>query len=358
MADSFRIGSGDGKTPEISKKLIDSTLIEKIDRMEPTTAFVAVQGIVIPTLKQLKKDFSHLSPRVKPTDLPSPMQLASTKESMLLKLKSLDTQAAFIYLATVLIPFLQKESAEALEKQGQVMEQVSKAFDKWNEIQDDINNFNKIIEDIKKKGLIDESGNLKITNIVDYKSEFDNYRNYKIVWIEDPDHSFKPLIDAKESLDAKINEMQKLLKNLENKLPSSQKTLITTLKELTANLVLKREKNYTFYYFPDNKSSLRFEIREDLVNLPNNKDFEYMKKFIFSAMRDEYLFMVDKDQTKFKTYMDNISQGITALTSISNMTQQELQVATQYHNSLLGLQKTAYDAINKVIQVATKTPPA
>lgn len=357
MADSFRIGSGDGKTPEISKKPIDSTILEKIDLMEPATAFVAVQGIVVPTLNQLKKDLSYLSASLKPSDLPSPMQLADTRESIFLKLKSLDAQAAFMYLTTVVIPFLQNESAKVLEKQGKMMEQVSKAFDKWNEIQDGINNFNKIIADIKKKGLIDESGNLKITNIVDYKSEFDNYRNYKIVWIEDPDNSFKPLIDAKESLDAKINEMQNLLKDLESKLPPSQKTLITTLKELTTNLVLKREKNYRFYYFPDNKSSLRFEIREDLVNLPNNKDFDYMKKFIFSAMRDEYLFMVDEDQTKFKAYMDNISQGITALTSISNVTQQELQLASQYHNTLLGLQKTAYDAISKVVQVATKTPP-
>lgn len=260
-----------------------------------------------------------------------------------------------------MIPFLQKESAEALEKQGQAMEQVSKAFDKWNEIQDEINNFNKIIEDIKKKGLIDESGNLKITNIVDYKSEFDNYRNYKIVWIEDPDHSFKPLIDAKESLDAKINEMRKLLKNVENKLPSSQKTLITTLKELTANLVLKREKNYRFYYFPDDKSSLRFEIIEDLVNLPNNKDFEYMKKFIFSAMRDKYLFMVDKDQTKFKTYMDNISQGITALTSISNMTQQELQlpsitiVYSDYKKMLMMLSVRLYKLRQSLLLIEKKS---
>ena len=81
-----------------------------------------------------------------------------------------------------------------------------------------------------------------------------------------------------------------------------------------------------------------------------------MRKFIFSTMRNEYFFIADADQTKFKAYMDNIAQGITALTSISNMTQQELQIATQYYNSLLGLQKSAFDSINKVVQIATKSP--
>ena len=50
--------------------------------------------------------------------------------------------------------------------------------------------------------------------------------------------------------------------------------------------------------------------------------------------------------------MDNIAQGITALTSISNMTQQELQIATQYYNSLLGFQKSAQDSLNKIVQTA------
>ena len=63
-------------------------------------------------------------------------------------------------------------------------------------------------------------------------------------------------------------------------------------------------------------------------------------------------FFINPDQTKFKAYMDNIAQGITALTSISNMTQQELQIATQYYNSLLGFQKSAQDSLNKIVQTA------
>jgi len=50
--------------------------------------------------------------------------------------------------------------------------------------------------------------------------------------------------------------------------------------------------------------------------------------------------------------MDNLAQGVTALTSISNMTQQQLQINTQYYNSLLGFQKSSQDSVNKLIQAA------
>ncbi|MGL4348696.1 MAG: hypothetical protein ACRCSV_04495 [Chlamydiales bacterium] len=58
----------------------------------------------------------------------------------------------------------------------------------------------------------------------------------------------------------------------------------------------------------------------------------------------------DSDQSKFKSYVDNIAQGITALTSISNMAQQQLQIDTQYYNSLLGLQKSGFDSLTRTIQ--------
>ena len=327
-----------------------STLSEKLKAKKPNYSLQDPRGFIemVQDETKLNKYLAHIEKGLGSID----KFLSGNKIDML---GFLDTESAYIYLITVVIPFLQNESARALEKQGETMKQVSKTFDKWNEIQDEINGFSKIIETIKKKGLIDESGKLKITNIVDYVSKYDG-KNYKVVWIKDDDQSFKPLIDAKKSIDAKINEMKTLLENLEGKLPSSQKSLITTMKELTSQLALKREKEYNFYYHPSGKSELRFEIRDDFVNLPNNKDFEYMRKFIFSTMRNEYFFIADADQTKFKAYMDNIAQGITALTSISNMTQQELQIATQYYNSLLGLQKSAFDSINKVVQIATKSP--
>lgn len=58
----------------------------------------------------------------------------------------------------------------------------------------------------------------------------------------------------------------------------------------------------------------------------------------------------DSDQTQFKAYMDILAQGVTALTSISNMSQQQLQIDTQYYNSLLGLQKGGMDSLTKSIQ--------
>lgn len=60
--------------------------------------------------------------------------------------------------------------------------------------------------------------------------------------------------------------------------------------------------------------------------------------------------ITDSDQTQFKTYMDNLGQGVTALTSVSNMAQQQLQIDTQYYNSLLGLQKGGMDSLTKTIQ--------
>lgn len=351
MADSFRIGSGDGKTPEISQKLIDSNLIEKIDRMEPTTAFIAVQGMIIPTLKQLKKDFSHISPSVKSTNLPSPMQLASTKESMLLKLKALDTQAAFMYLATVLIPFLQKESAAVLEKQGETMKLISVVFDKWNEIQDEINKTTKtlkILREGKSIGDID----VIITKIEDYHRKSDD-THWKVVTLEDP----KGYINIK--INEKVQEFKKLLNNVKKRLPSTSKELVTTLDTLADGLMVEEKYEKGYYNFNwNNYGVFKFEVQTKHVpDFTDNTDFNKMKKIIWDRITGSCRFLIDPDQTKAKIYMDNIGQGVTALTSISNMTQQELQVATQYHNSLLGLQKTAYDAINKVVQVATKTPP-
>lgn len=352
MADSFRIGSGDGKTPEISKKPIDSTILEKIDLMEPATAFVAVQGIVVPTLNQLKKDLSYLSASLKPSDLPSPMQLADTRESIFLKLKSLDAQAAFMYLTTVVIPFLQNESAEILEKQGKTMKLVSEVFDKWNDIQDEINKTTKtlkILQEGKSIGDID----VVITLIEDYHRKSDN-TDWKVVTIKDP----KGYINIK--INEKVREFKQLLDKVKKKLPKTSKELVETLDTLADGLNVEEKYEKGYYNFNwNNEGVFKFEVQnKDVPDFKDNKDFEKMKKIIWDRITGSSRFLIDPDQTKAKIYLDNIGQGVTALTSISNMTQQELQLASQYHNTLLGLQKTAYDAISKVVQVATKSPPA
>lgn len=85
-------------------------------------------------------------------------------------------------------------------------------------------------------------------------------------------------------------------------------------------------------------------LLDTMKNLSNKLATEYPKDFFKVAK--------DSDQTAFKTYMDNLGQGVTALTSISNMSQQQLQIDTQYYNSLLGLQKSSQDSVNKIIQSA------
>ena len=90
--------------------------------------------------------------------------------------------------------------------------------------------------------------------------------------------------------------------------------------------------------------SSAYTLLETMKNLSDKLITEYPKDFFKVA--------TDSDQTAFKTYMDNLAQGVTALTSISNMTQQQLQINTQYYNSLLGFQKSSQDSVNKLIQAA------
>lgn len=106
-----------------------------------------------------------------------------------------------------------------------------------------------------------------------------------------------------------VHDIQHQLKRARMSLPPSAHSLLDTMKELSNKLIT-----------------------------------EYPKDFFKVAQ--------DSDQTVFKSYMDNLGQGITALTSISNMTQQQLQIDTQYYNSLLGFQKSSQDSVNKLIQAA------
>ncbi|MGL4348697.1 MAG: hypothetical protein ACRCSV_04500 [Chlamydiales bacterium] len=551
MADSFRIVSGDGKTPEISKKLTDTTIIEKIHKMDPATAYVAVQGVMVPNLNQLQKKFSYLSTNA--SDLESPIHLSipksekssfiessksidkiksdlqdiqirmkeleknakkildlridskskdtkitakdlwtypnddkfwndpeshggifgrffalkgvlekrlaslqkelmvlqknmpksplvktlqetikyllenipktsskwnkkdwtygglawkfkwdsvntwwvawdeysqnkgspdstgfldlvqnkenfakyiqgvdkslkdidkftSTKEFHLLKLKSLDTQAAYMYLTNVILPSLQNQSAEILEKHSETMKQVSKIYDKWNEIQDEINETTKTLRDLQEGKSIGEL-DITITKIENYHRKSDN-THWKIATIEDPKGYFNITINKK------VAEFKELLKEAKKKLPSTSKELINTLDTLADSLHLEDNYEKGYYNFNWNYSGVfKFEIQtKDIPDFTDNSDFEKMKKIIWDRVTGGCRFLIDSDQTKAKIYVDNVNQGFTALTSVSNITQQELQMATQYYNSLLGLQKNLIDSINKVIQLATKTP--
>lgn len=194
----------------------------------------------------------------------------NTNDIHFLILNSLNTAEAYMYLILTIFPALQNQSAKNLETQGKTMKVVSEIYDKWNLLQDIINTAAK-----GKSKDTSEQLKLKIENIG--------------------------------------NEIEDLLEKVKKDLPGTTESLVTTMKELTQQLVTK---------FP--------------------KDF--------------YKIANDSDQTAFKSYMDILGQGTTALTSISNMTQQALQISTQYYNSLLGLQKNALESLNKVIQIATKNP--
>lgn len=271
---------------------------------------------------------------------------SSSKEYHLQKLKSLGTQAAYIYVITTFLPFLQSQSAATLEEKGNNMKQISNLYNKWNEIQEEINDMSTSIKDLFKNKVIKDQ-KVDFWDIISYKE-------YKVGKFNDPNRLFEELFKSKEKIEKKLKEFQELLKQVEKKLPSSAHSLIETLKELSSNLKLNQSKDFNFYYWEGQE--MRFEILAKDANLKDNKDYEKMNKLLMDRLEEVYGFFINPDQTKFKAYMDNIAQGITALTSISNMTQQEVQIATQYHNSLLGLQKNGFDSIMKVIQTATKTP--
>lgn len=260
-------------------------------------------------------------------------------------LKNMDTQTAYMYMIVILLPLLQNQSAEALEKQGNTMREVAKLYNKWNEIQYEINKMTEAVKNVEKKGLLHD-GKLKIEIIEDFWGD----AHYKVAAFDDPDRVFQKIFDARDAIDRKIAEAQKLLKIVKKRLPSSAKTLVVTLDTLLKNLSVT-SRDYSFYYYKGTEQ-VRFEILAKEITLKDNKDYDAMSKFILDRTKEAFGFFVDRDQTKFKTYMDNIGQGITALTSISNMTQQQLQIDTQYYNSLLGFQKAAQDSVNKTIQTS------
>lgn len=271
---------------------------------------------------------------------------SSTKEYHLQKLKSLGTQAAYIYAVNTFLPFLQKQSAATLEEKGNTMKQISKLYNKWNEIQEEINEMSTNIKELFKNKVIKDQ-KVAFWDII-------NYNGYKVGKFNDPKQIFQGLLKSKKKIDEKLEEFRNLLEQVETKLPSSARSLIETLKELSANLELNKSKDFNFYYWDENE--MRFEILAKDANLKDNKDYDKMNELLMERLEEVYGFFISPDQTKFKSYMDNIAQGITALTSISNMTQQEVQIASQYYNSLLGLQKNGFDSIMKVIQIAAKAP--
>lgn len=257
-------------------------------------------------------------------------------------LQNMDTQTAYMYMIVILLPLLQNQAAESLEEQGNTMQEVAKLYNKWNEIQSEINKMTEAVKNVEKKGLL-KDGKIKIEIIEDYWGD----AHYKVAAFDDPDRVFQKVYDVRDAIDKKIKEAQDLLKSVKNRLPSSAKTLVGTLDTLLKNLSVT-SKDYSFYYYKGSKQ-VRFVLAKE-ITLKDNKDYDAMSKFILDRTKEGFGFFVDRDQTKFKTYIDNIGQGITALTSISNMTQQQLQIDTQYYNSLLGFQKAAQDSVNKTIQ--------
>lgn len=293
---------------------------------------------------------------------------SSSKEYHLQKLKSLGTEAAYVYALNTFLPFLQSQSAATLEEKGNTMKQISKLNNKWNEIQEEIANTEEILKKLRDGKHVDDVY-LDVTKIELYRDKSNNKR-WIIATIKDPYHTLNIKINDK------VEEFKKLLKEVKKSLPSSSKQLINVLDTSADQLILKKNNDKGWFNFNWAKGEFKFEIEAKNVDefsdidfnsmLPENKsqnikeldmiDKDTMTKVIWDRLTGSSRFFIDSDQSKFKAYMDNIGQGITALTSISNMTQQEVQIATQYYNSLLSLQKNGFDSIMKVIQVAAKAP--
>lgn len=146
----------------------------------------------------------------------------------------------------------------------------------------------------------------------------------------------------------KAHNVEELKKELElyTKLADEAYRKITpldwALKALRPPSIVRWEKYY----------QRRDRLREQLRTLEKqtvDKPIHFQGKAEFLGLLK---IMGDSDQTKFKAYMDNIGKGVTAMTSISNAVQQELQMNAQYYNSLLSLQKGGMDSLNKNIQTA------
>lgn len=320
-------------------------LLDAIPKLDDTSNKAAFNTKNLELSAENKKRFTKVLSEID-NNLRDIHAFSSNKEYHLEKLNSLGTQAAYIYVITTFLPFLQSQSAATLEEKGNNMKQISNLYNKWNEIQEEINDMATTIKDLFKNKVIKDQ-KVDFWDIISYKE-------YKVGKFNDPKQLFQGLLKAKKNIDAKLEEFKKLLKDVEKKLPASAQSLIETLKELSSNLKLNQSKDFNFYYW--NENEMRFEILAKDANLRDNKDYDKMNTLLMERLEEVYGFFISSDQTKFKAYMDNIAQGITALTSISNMTQQEVQIATQYHNSLLGLQKNGFDSIMKVIQTATKAP--
>lgn len=283
----------------------------------------------------------------------------TVREDIFKHLNSLDTEKAYMYLITTVLPFLQNQASERLDEQGKTMKKVSQLYDKWNEIHAEITKTAETLKKLREGKHVDDV-NLDVTKIEFYPRSSDKTK-WIVATIKDPNHILKIKINEK------VAEFKKLLEQVKKKLPSSSKQLIDVLETSADKLILKDNYDKGWFNFNWNyQGEFKFEI--ETKNVPEfshidfnsmdktqelkNIDPETMKKVIWDRLTGSSRFFIDSDQSKFKSYMDNIGQGITALTSISNMTQQQLQIDTQYYNSLLGFQKSAQDYLNKTIQTA------
>lgn len=273
-------------------------------------------------------------------------QTTGSKPLHLFLLKDMNTQSAYVYMIVILLPLLQNQAAESLEEQGQTMKKVSQLYDEWNEIQNEINEMGKQAKIFKEKGIFNEN-NVEFEHIGDYTNE-DGVR--KILWISDPNKEFGILFIHRKNINEKISRFKSQLDQIEEKLPSTSKELITILRRMAENLILPG--SYSGYYHDNTPGRFHLEIPIGDERFPLDVSNEEIKKYVSNLLENDFGFFNSSDQTRLKTYMDNIAQGITALTSISNMTQQQLQINTQYYNSLLGFQKSAQDSLNKIIQTA------
>lgn len=251
--------------------------------------------------------------------------LAPLKKGILFEpLSTLSTEKAYMYLITTLLPELQNQASDSIEQMGELMKQISRVFDKYTDIQNEIN----FIKKIAKK-FMDERGQYFTGQ--DWK-DFERFR------------------DLRTNINIKLGEIEGLLKDVERKIPPTAQTLISTLREINDKLLIMP--SISDKWDPKtNKYDGKGWVGKD--NGGSEFTIEWNDKNNPLGLIESIL---DPDQTRFKVYIDNLGQATTSMTSISNMTQQEVQIASQYYNSLLGFQKSAFDSLNKVIQNALRPP--
>lgn len=232
--------------------------------------------------------------------------------TILQQLSKMDPQTAFVYMLAVVIPALQDKQTIKMEEFAKDEKIEADLLDEWNKVRSLINDMQQNIAKMPKFG--------------------------EHLTKDQEDALVKFQKDMKD-LKSTMQDLQDKIKDARATLPDSAKSLLDSLQNSLTNLQdLPKQPSEVWsndYWISTKDHRWGWD--------PTNPEDGTMSDYVgFEKM------ITNSDQTEFTAYTSNISTGLTALTSTSNITQNMLQMATQQYNSISALLKAGYDCINKV----------